>query len=60
MKLPEQEKYAIDVVAGVGTGAAWLGWLPDIVAVATLVWVLIRIWETETAKSLFRKLRGKR
>lgn len=48
----EENKVVIDAVAGTGTFAAWLGLMPDIVAVATGVWVLIRIWETDTVKRL--------
>ena len=48
----EENKVIIDVAAGTGTFAAWMGMMPDIVAVATGVWVLIRIWETDTVKFL--------
>jgi len=48
----EENKAIIDVAAGTGTFAAWIGMMPDIVAVATGVWVLIRIWETSTVKKL--------
>jgi hypothetical protein len=48
----EENKVIIDVAAGTGTFAAWIGMMPDIVAVATGVWVLIRIWETDTVKFL--------
>ena len=58
MTLPEQEKYAIDAAAAVGTGGAFLRWLPDAVAAVTLVWVLVRLWETDTVKGLVSKLRG--
>ena len=48
----EENKVIIDVAAGTGTFAAWVGIAPDIVAIATGVWVLIRIWETDTVKFL--------
>ena len=48
----EENKVIIDVAAGTGTFAAWVGMAPDIVAIATGVWVLIRIWETDTVKFL--------
>lgn len=50
--MSEENKIIIDVAAGTGTFAAWIGMMPDIVAVATGVWVLIRIWETDTVKFL--------
>jgi len=48
----EENKVIIDVAAGTGTFAAWVGMMPDIVALFTGLWVLIRIWETETVKFL--------
>jgi hypothetical protein len=48
----EENKVIIDVAAGTGTFAAWVGMFPDIVALFTGIWVLIRIWETETVKFL--------
>jgi len=50
--MSEENKVIIDVAAGTGTFAAWVGMMPDIVALFTGVWVLIRIWETETVKKL--------
>jgi hypothetical protein len=50
--MDEENKVIIDVAAGTGTFAAWVGMAPDIVAIATGVWVLIRIWETDTVKFL--------
>ena len=50
--MTEENKVIIDVVAGTGTFAAWVGMAPDIVAIATGVWVLIRIWETDTVKKM--------
>ena len=48
----EENKVIIDVAAGTGTFAAWVGMAPDIVALFTGLWVLIRIWETDTVKFL--------
>ena len=48
----EENKVIIDVAAGTGTFAAWVGMAPDIVAIITGVWVCLRIWETETVKKL--------
>ena len=48
----EENKIIIDVAAGTGTFAAWIGMMPDIVALFTGLWVLIRIWETDTVKFL--------
>ncbi len=48
--MPEEQKVLVDVAAGSGTFAAWVGMAPDFVAVLTGIWVVIRIWETDTIK----------
>tara|TARA_R110000803_G_scaffold58934_1_gene117213 strand:- start:2711 stop:2881 length:171 start_codon:yes stop_codon:yes gene_type:complete len=50
--MDEENKIVVDAVAGGGTFAAWMGMVPDFVAVFTGAYVLIRIWETETIKKL--------
>jgi hypothetical protein len=48
----ETLKHAVDGVS-VGTVIATLaGWLPELSAFLSIVWVAIRIWETETLKKL--------
>jgi len=53
--MPEEQKTIVDVAAGTGTFAAFLEIAPDAVALVTGVWVLIRIYETETVKKLMRR-----
>ena len=49
------DKGVIDLGAiGVTTGALFEV-LPSITALASLVWVLLRIYETETVQKLFKK-----
>ena len=55
MMMTEENKVIVDVAAGTGTVAAWLEMAPDVVAVFTGVWVLIRIWETETVQKLLNR-----
>ena len=50
--MSEEQKIAVDVVAGTGTAAAFMDMAPNAVAIVTGLWVLIRIWETETVKRL--------
>jgi len=52
MMMSEENKVILDVAAGTGTVAAWLEMAPDAVALVTGVWVLIRIWETNTVQKL--------
>jgi hypothetical protein len=46
----EQIKYVVDATAMAVVGAAWVNWLPDLAALFTMIWVLIRIWETDTIR----------
>jgi uncharacterized protein YaaW (UPF0174 family) len=41
-------KHAIDAVAAANTVATLTAWLPPIAAFFTIVWTLIRIYETDT------------
>lgn len=45
-------KQSLDI-ASIGTALATLaGWLPHVAAAASLVWSLIRIYETKTVQNL--------
>jgi hypothetical protein len=43
----------------VGLGGTFMGWMTPVVAlvggILTIVWMIIRIWETETVKNLVAK-----
>ena len=61
----EQAKAVGDIVALTGTVAVVVGYLPAVAAFVTIIWTLIRIYETETARRLLdwlvglvRKVRG--
>jgi len=54
----EENKVIIDVVAGTGTFAAWMSMVPDVVALFTGIWILIRIWETDTVKRIVKRFQG--
>jgi len=47
-----EAKSIVDAVAVGGGVASLAGWLPDIAALLTIVWLSIRIWESETVKGL--------
>jgi len=53
--MDEENKVILDVVAGTGTAAAYMAMVPDVVALFTGVWVLIRIFETKTVQRLLGK-----
>tara|TARA_R110002051_G_scaffold288384_1_gene351162 strand:- start:311 stop:478 length:168 start_codon:yes stop_codon:yes gene_type:complete len=48
----DEAKTAVDIIAFSGTMGALMGWLPPLAALFTLIWTGIRIWETDTIKSL--------
>jgi adenine/guanine phosphoribosyltransferase-like PRPP-binding protein len=50
--MPEEQKILVDVAAGTGTAAAFMDMAPNAVAIITGIWVIIRIWETETVRRL--------
>ena len=54
----EENKVIIDVVAGTGTAAAYMAMVPDIVALVTGVWILIRIYETDTVRRIIKRIQG--
>lgn len=54
----EENKVIIDVVAGTGTFAAWMAMVPDFVALFTGVWILIRIYETDTVRRIIKRIQG--
>ncbi len=52
MTAQETAKQTVDAVAGATVIVTWLDYLPDIAAALSIVWFLIRIWESETVKRL--------
>ena len=56
--MTEELKTVGDVV-GVGSTVALLAaWIPPLVSLVTLVWFVIRIYETDTIQKLLRKNNG--
>ncbi len=54
----EENKVIIDVAAGTGTFAAYMAMVPDVVALLTGIWVLIRIIETESVRAIIKRIQG--
>ena len=46
----DNAKNTLDVVAGGAAFSSLLGWLPPIAAGLSIIYTLIRLWETETVK----------
>ena len=54
-KMQEPIKQAADVAAA-GTGiATFFGWLPDIAALLTVIWLTLRIYESETVQGWLKR-----
>jgi hypothetical protein len=54
----EENKVIMDVAAGTGTVAAYMSMVPDIVALFTGAFVLIRIYETKTGQKIIKRIQG--
>lgn len=46
----EEAKVLMDGVAVSGGIATLAGWLPDVAALLTIIWLGIRIWESDTVQ----------
>lgn len=56
--IPADNSHLVDAGA-VGIGiATFFGWLPNIAALLTVVWMLIRVAETELGQIVIEKLTG--
>ena len=53
----DNNKIALDLSALTVTAASFVDVLPSITALASLIWVLIRIWETDTVKGFTGRLK---
>ncbi len=53
--MTEDAKQIADVAAGGVTISAFMAWIPEATALLSLVWVCIRIYETDTVKNIIRK-----
>ena len=48
----EETKVIVDVAAGSVTVTAMMDIVPEATALFSLVWVILRIWETDTVQKL--------
>ena len=53
--MQEEAKAAIDVVAVTTTVSTLMGWIPAVAAALSIIWTVIRIFETETIQNLIHK-----
>ena len=45
----------MDITAGAGGLGSWLALLPDVAALLSVIWLGLRIWESETVKRWTRR-----
>ena len=53
--MTEEAKQVADVAAGGVTISAFMAWIPEATALLSLVWVCIRIYETNTVRTILGK-----
>ena len=53
--MQEEAKAAVDVVAVTTTVSTLMGWLPAVAAALSIVWTVVRIFETNTIQNLIHR-----
>ena len=53
--ISESTKHVVDALSVVTVLGTLVDFLPAVAAAFTIVWTLIRIWETKTVQNIFRK-----
>jgi len=53
--IAEDAKTVVDGFAVGGTIATLAGWLPPVASLLTILWLSIRIWESDTVQKLIKK-----
>ena len=58
MGLSEVDKNIVDVASVGGLGLVFVDILPAMTAALTFVWILIRVYETQTVQNILKKITG--
>jgi len=53
--MQEEAKVAVDALAVTTTVSTLMGWIPAVAAALSIIWTIIRIFETETIQNLIHK-----
>lgn len=48
--MTDELKTGFDVAAVAGGIGSWFALIPDVAAILSIIWLTLRIWETETVK----------
>jgi hypothetical protein len=53
--MQEEAKVAVDALAVTTTVSTLMGWIPAVAAALSIIWTVIRIFETNTIQNLIHK-----
>ena len=53
--MQEEAKTVMDSLAVGGTVATLAGWLPSVASLFTIVWLALRIWESDTVQKIVKR-----
>jgi hypothetical protein len=53
--MQEEAKVAVDALAVTTTVSTLMGWIPAVAAALSIIWTIIRIFETDTIQNLIHK-----
>jgi hypothetical protein len=53
--MQEEAKVAVDALAVTTTVSTLMGWIPAVAAALSIIWTVIRIFETDTMQKLIHK-----
>jgi|TARA_Y100000389_G_scaffold189864_1_gene214065 hypothetical protein len=53
--MQEEAKVAVDALAVTTTVSTLMGWLPAVAAALSIVWTVVRIFETNTIQNLIHR-----
>jgi hypothetical protein len=51
-RVTDELKTGFDVAAVAGGIGSWFAIIPDVAAILSIIWLALRIWETDTVKRL--------
>jgi hypothetical protein len=51
----DEMKTGLDLAAVAGGIGSWFALIPDVAAILSIIWLVLRIWETETVKRWTRR-----
>jgi hypothetical protein len=53
--MQEEAKVAVDALAVTTTVSTLMGWLPAVAAALSIIWTVVRIFETNTIQNLIHR-----